>query len=40
MSKLLRDQAPLIAIPKVHHHLFLEQPLVFVNTLQKVLNDW
>ena len=40
MSKLLRGRAPLIAIPKVHHHLFLDQPLVLVNALQKVLNDW
>ena len=40
MSTLLDKSTPVIVMPEVHHHLFLEQPLAFVETLRKVLAGW
>ena len=40
MSKMLNPNIPVTVMPGVHHHLFLEQPLTFVETLRKVLAEW
>src|SRR5437588_9489064 len=37
MTALLRDKYPMIAIPGVHHHLFLEEPGAFIKALERVL---
>jgi pimeloyl-ACP methyl ester carboxylesterase len=41
MTPLLEKRnIPLIVMPGVHHHLFLEQPLAFIKTLEGVLAQW
>ena len=40
MSRMLDPSIPVIVMPGVHHHLFLEQPVAFVETLRKVLEGW
>lgn len=31
---------PIIAIPKAHHHLMLDQPLAFVSAFRSILEIW
>ena len=40
MSRVLTKSSRVIALPGLHHHLFLEQPKVFVNTLRNLLEEW
>ena len=40
MYERLERNAPLIEIPRAHHHLFLDQPLAFIAALRTVLADW
>ena len=40
MTTKLGQSVPVVVMPGVHHHLFLEQPLAFVDTLRKVLAGW
>ena len=40
MSTLLDKSTPVIVMPEVHHHLFLEQPLAFIKTVQTLLTGW
>jgi pimeloyl-ACP methyl ester carboxylesterase len=40
MSRMLNSSVPVIVMPKVHHHLFLEQPVTFVETLKRLLDGW
>lgn len=40
MSRVLKKTTRVIALPEVHHHLFLEQPRVFVKTLRKLFDQW
>jgi pimeloyl-ACP methyl ester carboxylesterase len=40
MYQLLRRNAPLVEIPEAHHHLILDQPLVFIAALRALLADW
>jgi pimeloyl-ACP methyl ester carboxylesterase len=40
MSSVLKKTTRVISLPGVHHHLFLEQPRVFVKTLRKLLEQW
>jgi pimeloyl-ACP methyl ester carboxylesterase len=40
MAGLLRGRAPLFAIRGAHHHLFLDQPLAFIASLQSLLKEW
>jgi pimeloyl-ACP methyl ester carboxylesterase len=37
---LLGNRVPLITIPRAHHHLFLDQPFAFVETVRRLLADW
>jgi pimeloyl-ACP methyl ester carboxylesterase len=39
-SGLLSGRAPIITIPDAHHHLFLDQPLAFIETLRTLLAKW
>jgi pimeloyl-ACP methyl ester carboxylesterase len=39
-ARLLENRAPFISIPNVHHHLFLEQPFVFIDVLKSLLAQW
>jgi pimeloyl-ACP methyl ester carboxylesterase len=40
MAKLLENRVPMICIPGVHHHLFLEQPFAFVDVVRSLLAQW
>ena len=40
MSRVLEKKTPVYVLPGVHHHLFLEQPRIFVETLQNLLAKW
>jgi len=40
MSRVLEKKTPVHILRGAHHHLFLEQPLVFIKTLQKLLVQW
>ncbi|MEQ8233329.1 MAG: alpha/beta hydrolase [Gammaproteobacteria bacterium] len=40
MAGLMRNDAPLFAIPQAHHHLILDQPLAFVAALRGLLAAW
>ncbi|MDY6941877.1 MAG: alpha/beta hydrolase [Pseudomonadota bacterium] len=38
--KLYHSDVPFIAIPEARHHLFLDQPLAFVETVKNVMGSW
>jgi pimeloyl-ACP methyl ester carboxylesterase len=40
MSVLMGDNAPVITIPRAHHHLILDQPLAFVSALRDLFASW
>lgn len=40
MTGLLAPRIPMVALAGAHHHLFLEQPLAFVETLRNLLKRW
>jgi pimeloyl-ACP methyl ester carboxylesterase len=40
MRTVLDKSVPVITIAEAHHHLFLDQPLVFVETIQRLLAGW
>ena len=40
MYELLDRNAPVVEIPRAHHHLILDQPLAFVAALRALLADW
>jgi pimeloyl-ACP methyl ester carboxylesterase len=40
MSRVLQKTTPVHILPGAHHHLFLEQPRVFIKTLQNLLVQW
>lgn len=40
MYRLLGHAAPVVEIPKAHHHVMLDQPLAFVAALRAILEDW
>jgi pimeloyl-ACP methyl ester carboxylesterase len=40
MSGVLEKTATVIPLPGVHHHMFLEQPQVFIRTLRSLLAQW
>jgi pimeloyl-ACP methyl ester carboxylesterase len=40
MTGVLKKSTKVIALPGLHHHLFLEQPQVFVKTLRNLLEGW
>jgi pimeloyl-ACP methyl ester carboxylesterase len=40
MSTILAKNQPVVVMPHVHHHLFLEQPLAFIQTLMELLTSW
>jgi pimeloyl-ACP methyl ester carboxylesterase len=40
MTSKLGQSVPVVVMPGVHHHLFLEQPLAFVETLRKLIAGW
>ena len=40
IKDLVGEEAPVIGIPEAHHHLMLDQPMVFVTALRGVLTAW
>lgn len=40
MYSLLGRAAPVVEIPRAHHHVMLDQPLAFVAALRAILADW
>jgi hypothetical protein len=38
--KWYADEVPFICIPKARHHLFLDEPLDFVDTLARLIDPW
>jgi pimeloyl-ACP methyl ester carboxylesterase len=40
IRKLYPPQVPFIALPNAQHHLFLDQPLAFIEQLKQVLAGW
>lgn len=40
MYELLNRNAPLVEIPRAHHHLILDQPLAFIAALRALLTTW
>src|ERR1041384_1340317 len=37
---LLESRGPLVSVPGVHHHLFLEQPFAFMDVVKSLLAQW
>lgn len=40
VRSLVNGRGPVVGIPEAHHHLFLDQPLAFVDSLRAVLDGW
>jgi pimeloyl-ACP methyl ester carboxylesterase len=40
MSKILKKETRVIVLSKLHHHLFLEKPRLFINTLRTLMRSW
>ena len=38
--KWYADEVPFICIPKARHHLFLDEPLDFVDALARLIDPW
>lgn len=40
MQQLYGPEVPFIAVPRAQHHVFLDEPLAFIETVRGVLTDW
>lgn len=40
LSSWLGHRAPIIEIPRAHHHLMIDEPIAFVSALRALLADW
>jgi pimeloyl-ACP methyl ester carboxylesterase len=40
ISSLMGPDAPIIEIPRAHHHMMLDQPLAFVSAVRALLETW
>ena len=40
MFEVLDESVPFVGIPEAQHHVFLDQPLAFVETLKQILAGW